>query len=256
MIHETAKIHPEAKIDSGVDVGPYCIIGPKVSIRKGTKLISHVVVDGRTEIGEDNLLFPFSALGGVPQDLKYNGEDTKLVIGSRNKIRECSTLSLGTVQGGGVTTVGNDCLLMAYTHLGHDCRIGNGCILSNSCNLAGHVILDDFVTIAGMVGVAQKVRIGSYAYIAGSSGTDRDVPPYVIAMGERPCVIKGTNIVGLKRRGFNTPLIQNINEAIQLWMRQDVQKEQCLLDIESQYGESKEIQLFVDFLRESRGVIK
>lgn len=257
MIHPTAQIHPEAKLDSGVEVGPWCTIGPHVKIGRGTKLVSHVVVDGWTEIGQENTVFPFAVLGAIPQDLKYRGEPTQLIIGDRNTIRESVTLNLGTVGGGGKTQIGNNNLLMAYTHLGHDCIVGDHCIIANYGGLAGHVTLCDYVTIGGMTGISQFVRIGSYAYVGGQSGLEKDVPPFSIAIGSRPCSLKGANIVGLRRRGFSADTIQKINEAIKLWVRTDVQKEQCLLEIESQYGEYPEIQSFISFIRKSEaGVVR
>jgi UDP-N-acetylglucosamine acyltransferase len=256
-IHPTAIVDSRAELDSSVEVGPFCVIGPSVKIKKGTRLLSHVVVEGCTEIGEDNSIYQFSVLGGVPQDLKYKGEKTKLIIGNRNTIRESVTLNLGTIQAGGETRVGDDNLIMAYCHLGHDCVVGNHCIIANYGGLAGHVTLEDYVTLTGMVGVSQFVRVGTHAYIGGQSGLERDVPPYVIAMGSRPTHIKGCNIVGLRRRGMPTEVIQKINEAIKLWNRPDVQKEQCLLEIESQYGDVAEIQKFVVFIRNSEtGVVR
>ncbi len=257
MIHPSAQIHPDAQIDPSVEVGPWCSIGPKVKIGRNTRLMSHVVIDGWTEIGEENTLFPFSVLGAVPQDLKYKGEPTRLVIGHHNTIREGVTLNLGTAQGGGVTQMGDHNLIMAYTHLGHDCILGNHCIIANYGGLAGHVILEDHVTIGGMTGVSQFVRVGAHAYIGGQSGLERDVPPYTIALGARPTSLKGANIVGLRRRGFSAERIQKINEAIKLWTRPDIQKEQCLLEIESQYGEYADIQNFVSFIRKSEtGVVR
>ena len=257
MIHPSAIIHPEAQIASNVEIGPWCTVGPHVKIGAGTKLISHVVVEGWTDIGEDNLVFPFAVLGSVPQDLKYKGEATRLSIGNKNTIREGCTLNLGTVQGGGITSVGNQSLIMGYTHIGHDCIIGNQCIIANYGGLAGHVILEDYVTIGGMSGISQFVRVGEYSYIGGQSGLERDVPPYSIALGGRPCVLKGANIVGLRRRGFVAEKIQKINEVIKLWVRSDVQREQCILEIESQYGDQPEIAKFIAFIRKSEtGVLR
>ncbi|MCM2322269.1 MAG: acyl-ACP--UDP-N-acetylglucosamine O-acyltransferase [Oligoflexia bacterium] len=257
MIHPTAQVHPEAKLDPTVSVGPWCIVGPNVKIGKNTRLLSHVVVEGWTEIGEDNTFFPFSVIGAVPQDLKYKGEPTQLIIGNKNTIRESVTLNLGTVQGGGFTKLGNNNLLMATTHLGHDSIVGNNCIIANGSGLAGHAVLEDWVTIGGMTGVSQFVKVGAHAYIGGQSGLERDVPPFSIAIGSRPCSLKGANIVGLRRRGFSADTISKINEAIKLWTRHDVQKEQCLLEIESQYGDYPEIQRFVAFIRQSdAGVVR
>ncbi len=256
-IHTTAQVHPEAQIADTVEIGPWCTIGAGVKIGAHTRLMSHVVIEGWTEIGENNVIFPFAVLGAIPQDLKYKGEKTKLVIGNSNTIREAVTINLGTAQGGGVTSVGDHTLLMAYTHLGHDCRIGNHCIIANYGGFAGHVEVDDYATFGGMIGVSQFVRVGAYAYIAGQSGLERDVPPFCIAMGSRPSILKGANIVGLRRRGMTAEKIQKINEAIKLWIRHDVQKEQCLLEIESQYGEVPEIGQFVSFIRKSEiGVVR
>ncbi len=252
LIHPTAIIHPSAELDPTVEVGPWCTIGPKVKLAAGNRLISHVVIEGRTTVGEGNTFFPFSSIGLIPQDLKYKGEDTELIIGSHNSIREAVTLNLGTVQGGGKTVIGDHNLLMAYTHLGHDCIVGNHCIIANSGGLAGHCIVEDYVTMGGMCGVAPFVRIGAHAYIAGFSGVEKDIPPFAIAIGQRPCAIKGANIVGLRRRGVPSDKISKINESIKLWMRGDVEKERCLLEIESQYGEIPEVAQFVSFIRGSQ----
>jgi UDP-N-acetylglucosamine acyltransferase len=256
-IHPTAIVHPEARLDPGVEVGPFCTVGAHVRIGRGTRLISHVVVDGWTELGEENVVFPFAVIGAVPQDLKYRGEPTRVVIGNRNRIRESVTINLGTVQGGGVTSVGNDCLLMSTVHLGHDCRIADHVILATSVGLAGHVTVDDYAILGGMTGVAQFVRIGAHAYIGGQSGIEKDVPPFAIAVGSRPCNLKGANIVGLRRRGLSAETIMKINEAIKLWVRPDVQKEQCLIELDAQFGEVPEIQQFLQFIRKSEsGVVR
>jgi UDP-N-acetylglucosamine acyltransferase len=257
MIHKSSEVHPEAQIDSSVEIGPFCVIGKNVKIGKNTRLLSHVILDGHTEIGDNNVIHPFAVLGNVPQDLKYKGEPTRLVIGNQNTIREGVTMNTGTVQGGGVTKLGNHNLIMAYTHLGHDCTVGNHVILANAVALAGHVTIDDYANIGGMCGVSQFVRVGSYCYVGGQSGIEKDLPPFCIAVGSRNMHIKGANIVGMRRHGFSADSIQKINEAIKLWTRQDVQKEQCLLEIESQYAENTEIQKFIQFIRTSKqGVVK
>ena len=252
MIHSTAIVNPEARIHPKAEIGPYCVVGPHVSIGAGTRLMSHVIVEGWTTIGEDNTVFPFSLLGAMPQDLKHKpGDRTELKIGNRNLIRESVTMNLGTVDGGGVTSVGDDNLIMAYTHLGHDCIVGNHCILANYAGLAGHVLVEDYATVGGMCGVSQFVRIGAHSYIGGFTGLERDVPPFTIAMGTRPTAVKGANLVGMRRRGFPTEKIQKINESIKLWNRPDVQKEQCLLEIESTYGDCAEVKQFIEFIRKS-----
>lgn len=251
MIHPTAIVHPEADVHPEAEIGPWCSVGRNVKIGRGTRLVSHVVVDGWTELGEENRVFPFAVLGAIPQDLKYKGEATQLIVGNRNTIRESVTLNLGTVQGGGVTRMGDGNLLMAYAHMGHDCTVGNQTIIANSVMLAGHVTVEDFANVGGGVGVVQFVRIGTYAYVAGMSGVEKDVLPFSIAIGNRPCTLKGANIVGLRRRGISTDVIQRINEAIKLWARHDVPRDQALAEIESQYGELAEIQKLLQFIRSS-----
>jgi UDP-N-acetylglucosamine acyltransferase len=257
MIHATAQVHPDANLHPTVEVGPWCTIGADVIVGARTRLVSHVLLEGHTQLGEDNIVYPFSVLGSVPQDLKYRGEPTRLIVGDRNTIREFVTMNLGTVQGGGKTQVGNNCLIMAYTHLGHDCLMGNGCILANYAGLAGHVVLEDHVTLGGMVGVSQYVRLGAYAYVGGQSGLERDVPPFTIALGSRPTLLKGANIVGLKRQGFSGDRIQSIHEAIRLWTRSDMPKNECLEKMEVAFAGNADVQRFLQFIRESEvGVLR
>lgn len=250
-IHPTAIVDPKAELADGVSVGPFCTVGANVKIGRGTRLVSHVVVDGWTTIGEENAIFPFATLGLVPQDLKYKGERTELTIGNRNSIREAVSIHLGTAQGGGFTRVGDGNLLMGYVHLGHDVIVGNHAILANYVGVAGHVIVGDHAIVGGQSGVNQFVRVGAHSYIGGQSAVERDVPPFAIAVGSRPMAIKGANIVGLRRRGYAADTISKINEAIKLWIRPDVEKERCLLEIESQYGEFPDVQAFVAFIRKS-----
>ncbi len=250
-IHPLALIDPKAELDSDVQVGPWCSVGANVRIGKGTRLISHVVVDGWTTIGEENTIFPFASLGLVPQDLKYKGERTELTIGNKNSIRENVSIHLGTAQGGGFTRVGDGNLLMGYVHLGHDVIVGNHAILANYVGVAGHAIVDDHAIIGGQSGVNQFVRVGAHSYVGGQSAIERDVPPFCIGIGSRPMQIKGANIVGLRRRGYSAETISKINEAIKLWVRSDVEKERALLEIESQYGEVPEVQSFIQFIRKS-----
>jgi UDP-N-acetylglucosamine acyltransferase len=251
QIHPSAVVDGKAEIAEGAMIGPMCTVGPNVKIGRGTRLISHVVVDGWTTIGEENTVFPFATLGLVPQDLKYKGERTELTIGNRNSIREYASLHLGTAQGGGFTRVGDDNLLMNCIHLGHDVIVGNHVILASYVGVAGHVVIDDYAIVGGQSGVNQFVRIGAHTYIGGHSAIERDVPPFCIAVGSRPMAIKGANIVGLRRRGYSSETISRINEAIKLWTRPDVEKERCLLEIESQYGEYPEVQTFIAFIRKS-----
>ncbi|MBC7396994.1 MAG: acyl-ACP--UDP-N-acetylglucosamine O-acyltransferase [Bdellovibrionales bacterium] len=256
-IHATAIVSVEAKLASDVEVGPFCIIGPNVQIDEGTRLLSHVVMEGWTTVGKHNTFFPFSVIGAVPQDLKYKGEKTEVIIGDHNTIRESVTINLGTVQGISKTTVGDHNLIMAYVHLGHDCVVKNNIIIANSVGLAGHVTIDDFANVGGMVGIIQHIHIGTHAFVGGSSTVDRDVPPFCVVVGERPCELKGANIIGLRRKGFKADVITAINESLKLWKRTDVLKDQSLLEIETQYGEFPEVKLMADFIRKSgNGCVK
>ncbi|SNS79719.1 acyl-ACP--UDP-N-acetylglucosamine O-acyltransferase [Tropicimonas sediminicola] len=217
-IDTTARIHPTAVIDEGaeigpgVSIGPFCVIGPKVSLAAGVEIKSHVVITGHTEIGAETVLFPFSVIGEIPQDLKFHGEDTKLVIGARNRIREHVTINPGTEGGGGITSIGDDCLLMAGVHVAHDCRVGNRVILVNNVGLAGHVQVDDDVIVGGISGVHQWVRIGKGAIIGGMSKVEKDVIPYGMVQGAAGELV-GLNLVGLKRRGLERDDINALRDA-------------------------------------------
>jgi len=200
-IHPTAIVHPSAELDSGVFVGPFCTVGPNVKIGRGTKLISHAVIDGHTMLGAENEIFPFASVGTIPQDLKYKGEPTVLLIGERNKIRECATLQPGTIQGGGKTVVGNNNLFMAYTHVAHDCIVGNDNIFANSVQLSGHVEIHNGVVVGGISGIHQFCRIGDMAMIAAGSIVVEDVPNFCVAQGDR-AMLRGMNVVGMRRRGL------------------------------------------------------
>lgn len=250
-VHPLSVIHPNACLSADVVVGPFCTIGPDVTLGKGTRLISHVAIDGKTTIGDNNIFYPASVIGFAPQDLKYNGEPTELVIGNGNTIREGVTLNTGTVQGGGITVLGDNNLLMAYSHVGHDAKVGNHCIIANSVPLAGHVEIQDYAIIGGLAGVAQFVRIGRHAYVAGMASVDRDIPPYVIAVGSRPCTIKGVNITGLRRRGFTNESISALGDAVKLWSDKDIHKEKCLQNIENRPGITPEIVELANFIRSS-----
>lgn len=252
IIHSTAVVSPEAELATDVVVGPYCTIGPKVKLGERTRLISHVVIDGKTTIGSDNVFHSFSVIGGIPQDLKYKGEDTELWIGDHNTIRESVTLNLGTIQGGGKTVLGSHNLLMAYSHLGHDSIVGNHCILANSAAIAGHVILQDYVTIGGLTGVTQFVHVGSHVYVGAGAMIDKDAPPFATLLGARPCEIKGTNLVGLRRRGFKNESILAINEALKLWKQSELQKDEALSRMEAEWGSHSEVRLLIEFIRSSK----
>jgi UDP-N-acetylglucosamine acyltransferase len=254
IIHPSSLVDPKAELAADVEVGPFCRIGPNVKIGAGSKLLSHVVIEGWTTIGTHNTFFPFSVIGAVPQDLKYKGEPTEVTIGDHNVIRECVTINLGTVQGRSKTSVGSHNLIMASVHLGHDCDVQNHVIIANGTGLAGHVTIEDYGNIGGMVGITQFITIGKYTYVGGRSTVDRDVPPFSIVVGERPCELKGANIIGLRRQGFKADVITAINESIKLWKRTDIAREQSLLEIETQFGETPEVKIIVDFIRKSENV--
>ena len=211
MIHKTAIIDPKAKLDSTVEVGAYSIIGPNVEIGKNTTIQSHVSIIGRTIIGNDNRFFPFSSIN-IPQDLKYNGEDTKTLIGNNNTIREYVTINPGTTGGGGITKIGNNCLFMVSAHIAHDCIVGDNVILANNVPLGGHAHIEDNVIIGGNSAVQQFTRIGRSAMIGGMCGVVRDVIPYGIAHGNRS-ILQGLNLIGLRRKNVPNKEIKILNEA-------------------------------------------
>jgi UDP-N-acetylglucosamine acyltransferase len=211
-VHSSALVDARAELADDVEIGPYCTVGPGVRLGAGTVLVSHVIVAGRTTIGRGNRFFPFSSIGGAPQDKKYAGEETELVIGDGNTIREGCTFSTGTVQGGGVTRIGSDNWIMAYTHIAHDCVVGDHTILANNATLAGHVSLGDWAILGGMTAVHQFCAIGAHAMAAGGSIVLRDVPPFVICSGN-PAEPHGINTEGLKRRGFTADTINALRRA-------------------------------------------
>jgi UDP-N-acetylglucosamine acyltransferase len=215
QIHRTAVVAAGAVLAEDVVVGPYCIVGEEVELGPGVKLYSHAVVEGRTTIGAHTRIFPFASIGFEPQDLKYQGEPSGLVIGCRNTIREYVTMSPGTAGGGMLTRVGDDCLFMVGAHVAHDCRIGDHVILVNNATLGGHVVVEDYAILGGLSAVHQFVRIGRHAMIGGMSGVERDVIPFGLVMGER-ARLTGLNIVGLQRRGFSREDINGLRSAYQL----------------------------------------
>lgn len=214
-IHPTAIVDPKADLDESVEVGPYSIIGPHVRIGARTKIGPHVVIEGHTTIGCDNVFFQFSSIGGIPQDKKYRGEDTRLEIGDRNLIREFCTFNLGTAQDAGVTRLGNDNWMLAYVHLAHDCQVGNNTIFSNNASLGGHVHVGDWVIVSGFAAVHQFCKIGDHAFVGMNTSLTQDVPPFVLLSGN-PAAAHGVNVEGLKRRGFSREQINAIRHAYKL----------------------------------------
>lgn len=213
-IHPTAIVQKGAQIDATAEIGPFCLIGPNVVIGPNTRLLSHVVVDNHTTIGARNVIHPYACVGGTPQDLKFKGEPARLIVGDDNVIRENATLHIGTQSGHMETRVGNNCLLMAYSHVAHDCRLGNRIIVANTVGLAGHVDVGDCVIISGLAAVQQFCQIGRNAYITGGAMVSQSVPPFCIAKGDRAS-LTGINIIGLKRAGWSRAQILSVRNAFE-----------------------------------------
>jgi UDP-N-acetylglucosamine acyltransferase len=256
MIHPTAIVDPGARIGANVAIGPYSLIGPDVEIGDNTEVGPHVVIKGHTRIGRDNHIFQFCSLGEVPQDKKYAGEPTRLEIGDRNTIREFCTFNLGTVQGGGLTSIGDDNWLMAYAHIAHDCHVGNKTIFANGASLAGHVTVDDWVIFGGFTGVHQFCRIGAHVITAASSLVLQDVPPYLMVAGNTAQPY-GIHVEGLKRRGFTSEAISELKRAYRTLYKSGLLLEEAKTQLADQARTAPDVQRMVDFLASSkRGIIR
>lgn len=256
MIHPAAIVDPAARIGANVEIGPYSIIGPDVDVGDGTEIGPHVVIKGHTRIGRENRIFQFCSLGEMPQDKKYAGEPTRLEIGDRNTIREFCTFNLGTVQGGGVTSVGDDNWIMAYVHIAHDCRVANKTIFANGASLAGHVTVDDLVIFGGFTGVHQFCRIGAHVITAASSLVLQDVPPYLMVAGNTAQPY-GIHVEGLKRRGFTSEAITELKRAYRTLYKSGLLLEEAKAKLAEQAKTQPDVQLMVDFLEASkRGIIR
>ncbi len=256
-IHPTAIVDPAARIHPEAEVGPYCIIGAEVEIGARTRLMGHVFLEGPTWIGEDNLFFPYSTVGVASQDLKYKGERTETRIGSRNRIREFVTIHRGTAGGGGVTSLGDDNLVMAYAHIAHDARIGSHCILGNAATLAGHVTIEDWAIIEAFSGVHQFCRIGRHAFVGGYSVITRDVLPYSMTVTPRDSRLYGANKVGLERRGFSAEVIAALHKAFRLLRSESLNTSQAIERIRAEVPPLDEVGELIEFIRSSeRGIIK
>jgi UDP-N-acetylglucosamine acyltransferase len=259
LIHPTAIIEPSVELGKNVKVGPYCVITGNVTLGDNVELKSHIVIANKTSIGDGTVIFPFASIGHSPQDLKYQGEDSELIIGSNNIIREHVTINPGTLGGGMKTVIGNNCLIMISAHIAHDCIIGNNVILANNVTLGGHVTVDDFAIIGGMSGVRQFIRIGSNAMIGGMSGVDNDVIPFALVSGERSGLI-GVNIVGLKRKGFDKEEINALRDAYEILFNNSNENNFASLveDVKKKYPELKSVQKVVEFLKSenSNGICK
>ncbi len=256
MIDSRAAIDPKAELDEGVSVGPFAVIGPGVQVGKGTTIGAHAVIQGPTTIGEENQIFQFASVGDAPQDKKYAGEDTRLEIGDRNVIREFTTLNRGTVQDTGVTVIGSDNLLMAYTHVAHDCRIGDHIIMANAASLGGHVTIEDWAILGGFSIVHQFCRIGAHSFSAMGSVIAKDVPPYVMVSGH-PVSPHGINSEGLKRRGFGEEAIKKIKRAYKALYKEQLKLNAAAEVIRELAQECPEVGLIAEFLDNSeRSIVR
>ena len=256
MIDPRAVISPQAQIAADVQIGPFTVIGPDVVIGARTWIGPHAVINGPTRIGADNKIFQFASLGDAPQDKKYKGEPTQLEIGDRNVFRESVTVNRGTTHGQGVTRIGSDNLLMAYSHVAHDCRLGDKIVLSNCATLGGHVEIGDWVIMGGLSAVHQFTKVGAHCFIANNAAVTRDVPPYVMAVGQ-PAVPHSVNSEGLKRRGFTPGQILNIRRAYRLLYRSGLKLKTALEELEKAAATQEEIRPFVEFIKRSeRSIVR
>jgi UDP-N-acetylglucosamine acyltransferase len=256
MIDSRAVVSPQAQIAADVQIGPFTVIGPDVVIGAGTWIGPHAVINGPTRIGTDNKIFQFASLGDAPQDKKYKGEPTLLEIGDRNVFRESVTVNRGTAHDKGVTHIGNDNLLMAYSHVAHDCRLGDQIVMANCATLGGHVEIGDWVTMGGLSAVHQFTKIGAHSFIAHNAMVTRDVPPYVLAVG-RPAAPHSVNSVGLQRRGFTPEQILNIRRAYRVLYRSGLKLQTALEELEKAAVTQTEIRPFVEFIKRSeRSIVR
>ena len=255
-IHPSAVIAPGAELDHGVRVGPYAVIGQQVHIGRDSSIGPHSVIEGHTTIGCENQIFQFASVGAIPQDKKYQGEDSRLTIGDRNTIREFATLNTGTTGGGLVTRIGNDNLFMVYSHVGHDCQIGNNVILANCATLAGHVLLEDYVGVGGLAAIHQFTRVGESAYLGGGAMVSLDVPPYCVAQGDRARLF-GLNLIGLKRRGFGEEQLNALKKAYRTLFAEGLTLKEAADRTRQEQASSPEVVHLTDFIANSqRGICR
>ena len=255
-IHPLAVVSPKARIGDGVTIGPFSVIGEKVAIGRDTTISSHVVIDGNTELGEKNTVSPFVSIGLPPQDIGYSGEDTRVVIGNENIVREFVTINRATTKQDRVTKIGDRNYLMAYAHVAHDCTLGNSIIMSNAATLGGHIEVGDYAIIGGLVAVHQFVRIGAYAFIGGKSAIVKDIPPFMMASGDR-ARLYGLNQVGLKRQGFSQDTIDNLKKAYQIIWRDHHLFHEALERVRKEIPSFEELETLLAFLNSSkRGILR
>lgn len=256
-IHPTAIIDPGAKVPDSCKIGPYCVIGPEVELRERCELISHVAIQGPTRIGAHNRIFPFASLGMAPQDLSYAGEPTRLEVGDHNVIREFVTINRGTVKGRQLTTIGNHVLIMAYTHVAHDCIIGDHVILANAATLGGHVTIDEWATVGALCPVHHFVHIGAYSFVGGGTTITKDVLPFSKTVAARDTHAYGLNAVGLERRGFSKERIRKIHHAYKTLLASKLNTSQALEKLKAEADRGEDVDRLIRFIEESeRGVIK
>ncbi len=256
-IHPLATVHPGAKLAENVEVGPYAFIDDNVEIGEGTRILPHATIFSYVRIGKNCNVFPGAVIGAIPQDLKFEGEVTYVEIGDRVNIRECATINRGTkASGKGVTRIGSDTLIMSYVHVAHDCRVGNHCILVSYVGIAGETDVDDWAIIGGGTKVHQFTKIGTHAMIGGGSAVNKDIPPYSLC-GRLPICYAGVNIVGLRRRGFDSDVIRNIKDIYDVLYYQGYNFSDAIARIEEGFAESEEKRVILDFVRNSkRGIVR
>ena len=256
-VHPTAIIDPIAKVHASCKIGPYCVIGPDVDLGAKCELLSHVAISGPTTIGQHNHFFPFCSIGMAPQDLTYAGEPTRLEIGDHNEIREFVTISRGTVKGAGLTRVGSHTLIMAYTHIAHDCEIGDHVILANAATLGGHVKVEEWAQVGALCPVHHFVRIGAHSFIGGGTTITRDVLPFSKTSASRDAQAYGLNAVGLERRGFSQERIRKIHHAYKVLLASKLNTSQALEKLKAESDRGEDVELLIRFIEASeRGVIK
>lgn len=256
-VHPTAIVDTHAKVHPSCKIGPYCVIGPDVELGEKCHLVSHVAIEGPTTIGSANTFFPFCSIGLAPQDLTYAGEPTRLEIGDHNQIREFVTINRGTVKGGGLTRVGSHILVMAYTHIAHDCTIGDHVILANAATLGGHVTVEEWAQVGALCPVHHFVRIGAHAFIGGGTTITRDVLPFSKTSAARDVQAYGLNAVGLERRGFSKERIRKIHHAYKILLASKLNTSQALQKLKSEADRGEDVEMLIKFIEQSeRGVIK
>ena len=257
QVHLQAVVSPSARIAPNVQVGAYAVVGDGVELGDGCVLHPHAMVQGPSRFGRNNIFHPFCSVGGDPQDLRFQGERTELIVGDGNTFREYVTISRGTVGGGAKTVIGSENLFLAYSHVGHDCHVGNKTLFVNGATLAGHVTVDDYATIGFLSPVHQFCRVGRYAYIGASTVITQDVPPFSRVVTERETKSYGLNTIGLERKGFSSERVKSLQEAFRLLLRSKMNTTQALAKMRKSLGDSEDVQELIDFIETAdRGIVK